>query len=176
MDMELEKIYKKYFYYYLSSILNINEYDNEIDNSNLLFNISTTYYNECNSMFNTKYIRCLNKVFVNRLNDVDKQMLLSDNDDSLKVEIIRRTFKDIIKQENVNYIMYDYDIPERIIENGFLVFEIDYGKNKKELNNEEYKDIKSKQKELLNQIKLKIEDNCLKSIGVECKVLIQKVI
>ena len=177
MENQLEKVYKKYFYTYLNTILNINNYDKMIDNSNLYFDISKTYYNECQSMFKTKYIRCLNKLYINKISKEDEIKLLDNNvSHEDKFKIIHKTLKSVITKDNVKNIMYDYDIPERIIKNGTLVFEIDYGKNNENLDDSAFFDNMKKQNKLLNSIKINFEREIKDKLGIEGIILIQKVI
>ena len=175
MIIMIEETYKKYFYYCLNQILKIKELDDKISNSNLYFGVSNMYTKDCESMFNTKFIRCLNKLYVDKLSEEEKNMLLNGSEEE-KIEVIRKTYKKVIEKDKVKYITYEFTIPERIIKNPSIVLEIVYGKNTKKFDTDGYIENMHKQEKLIKEIIEKLEEEIKEKLGVLGKVVIQRAV
>ena len=91
-------------------------------------------------------------------------------------EFIKNTLKKVITKEGVKNITYFEPTPETIIKNGTLVFAFIYGKNKEEQSKEEYINNIRKQKEVINNIKEKLEKETLEKLNIECKMLSYKIL
>jgi hypothetical protein len=168
----LEENYQKYFDVYVMNVLNLNEYDEIIRNSGLLFGHSITI----NNNWNLEYIRCPNKFNLTCLTEEDKNILCSDATATKKNEIIMRTYKDALKLDGVNFVAYDSSDDEAIIKNGTLVLELVYGKNTAKLEKEQYIENMRKQDELLTNIVKEIEDRISSRLQIPGKVLIVRAV
>ena len=165
MMKEYEELYKSGLINLLSRELNINELDNLVEESDCFFTPSTTF-EKYGYMRLSNYIYCLNKLYLEKLDEYEE----------ITEEFIQSTLQKAITKEGVKNITYFNATPETIIKNGTLVFVFVYGKNKKNLEKEEYIDNIRKQKEVINSIKERLEKAVLEKFNIECKMLSYKIL
>lgn len=162
---EYKELYKKSLIELLNKELSIDNLDNIIEDSNCLFRPSTTF-EKYGYMRLSKYIYCLNSLYLERL---DEKQEITD-------EFIKSTLKKVITKEGVNNITYFNTTPETIIKNGTLVFAFIYGKNSQELTRDNYISNIKKQKEFILKLEKFIEENVMTKFNINCKVLNYKIV
>ena len=169
----LNQIYRKYFYAYINYYLKIKDFDNKIESSNLYFGISNKLSNTCMENFNTKFIRCLNKFYTDKLSDEYKKILLDKSiGDNEKFNVIKETLVDVISKDDAKTITYGFAEKNRIVENGTIVLEIVYGKNTEVLNEDLFIENLEKQRNFIDNLIKEIEELSIKNLGIKCRVLI----
>ena len=165
MKEEYKEVYKNSLIELLKSELNLDSLDNVVEESNCLFTPSTTF-EKYGYMKVSKYIYCLNNLYLDELNE----------NEEMTEEFIKNTLKKVITKEGVKNITYFEPTPETIIKNGTLVFAFIYGKNKEKQIKEEYINNIRKQREVINNIKEKLEKETLEKLNIECKMLSYKIL
>ncbi len=165
MKEEYKEVYKNSLIELLKSELNLDSLDNVVEESNCSFTPSTTF-EKYGYMKVSKYIYCLNNLYLDELNE----------NEEMTEEFIKNTLKKVITKEGVKNITYFEPTPETIIKNGTLVFAFIYGKNKEKQIKEEYINNIRKQREGINNIKEKLEKETLEKLNIECKMLSYKIL
>ena len=165
MKEEYKEVYKNSLIELLKRELNLDNLDKAVEESNCLFAPSTTF-EKYGYMKVSKYIYCLNSLYLDDLNKKEET----------REEFIKNTLKKVFTKEGVKNITYFEPTPETIIKNGTLVFAFVYGKNKEEQSKEEYINNIRKQKEVINNIKEKLEKETLEKLNIECKMLSCKIL
>ena len=173
---KLLNLYKKSFEILLNSYLNFPAIDKQIENLNLSFAPSKIQLEKVkNTDLNSKYFFCLNQFYVEKLSPEKIKILLEKEQiDEEVMQIINDTFKEIIKKDNCEMITYTYPTPERIIKNGTVVLEFVYGKNKEQKTGQDFMNLIRNQRELLDKLKMEIENVIKEKLQVEARVLIEK--
>ena len=168
MDEKLLNNYKNTFINYFNKQININKYDEIIKNENLLINPTDNY----NSNINSIYYKFINNFYIEKLNDKDKEIILQkENIDEELYSIVKRTYIDILKNNNADKNLY---YPNYIVQNGSLVLIFSYGKTNKELNDEEYYELSKKQKEFIKKINTELKLEVQEKLNINCEIFIEK--
>ena len=189
----LENLYKYLFENYLNEQVNLKKYDEELLNSELDFGIShpIPYQkgNELNDFFKFNYIFLLNDFFIEKLSSDDINVLLN----SLKIEklvptpelmeIIKRTYIDVIKNnytkngyvDEIFKVSYGEFHPGNFVSNNALVLKIFYGKNKKQMTDEEYLQNMKEKKDYLNNLVERIKNEINGKLDINVELLTEKI-
>jgi hypothetical protein len=184
-----QKVYLEYKYvleYYLNELIDFKKYEDEINNSGLYIGVNSKYQS-LNQYLKTDYIFLINSLFVEKLDKKDIDLLLNDfNKDNLSInviEMVRRTFKDIIYDNYLNgeyvnkiyKVCYGPMVPFNFVDNDSLVFKIYYGKNTKEiLDTKEFIKLDKKQINLFNHVIDNLKKEVYDKLGLKCEILIEK--
>ncbi len=184
---KVQKEYKYIFEYYLSSIIDFNKYEKEIDNSNLYIGIGKNLkFKMLNEYMNLDYFFFISNLFVEKLCKNDIELLLAkfnkNNISDELVEMVKRTYKDVIKNnffrgeytDKVYKVCYGPIVPINFVDNDALVFKLYYGKNLINLEKSEFIALHQKQLVFLNEITKRIIDEIKEKIGVKCAFLLEK--
>ena len=184
---KVQKEYKYIFEYYLSSIIDFNKYEKEIDNSNLYIGIGKNLkFKMLNEYMNLDYFFFISNLFVEKLCKNDIELLLAkfnkNNISDELVEMVKRTYKDVIKNnffkgeytDKVYKVCYGPIVPINFVDNDALVFKLYYGKNLINLEKSEFIALHQKQLVFLNEITKRIIDEIKERIGVKCAFLLEK--
>ncbi len=189
----LENLYKYLFENFLNEQVNLKKYDEELLNSELDFGIAHPSQeqkgNSLNDFIKYNYIFLLNDFFIEKLSIEDINILRN----SLKLEklvptkelmdIIKRTYMDVIKNnytkkgyvDEVYKVSYGEFHPGNFVSNDALALKIFYGKNKKQMTDEEYlKNMKDK-KDYLNDLVSRLKNDINEKIGINVEILIEKI-
>ena len=192
--IRLENLYKYLFEAYLINKINLKEYDDEIVNSGLYFGVPHPNKDELisglNEYLGLNYIYLVNNFYIEKLSKEDIDILIkyaNTNNITLNNEllnVIERTYNDVIKNnylkgeysDNKYQVCYGkYAIPSNFADNDALVFKIYYSKNTKQLNDNEFIENIKKQKEFMNSLKDKIEQEVREKMNISCNVLFDKI-
>lgn len=171
-------IYKNGFEQLLNDRLNFPKIDEEIENANLFFAPSKTQLEILkNSIISSKFFNCLNDFYVEKLENRDIEVLnKKEKIDEEVVEIVKRTYKEILKKDGVEMITYFPTLPERIVKNQTIVLEFAYGKNTKEFANDEFIELIKKQRNFIENMNKKIEAEINTKMELPAKILVAKII
>lgn len=161
----LEEKYAQNFYKYLDNIIDFHKYDEKINNSGLYFGKS----NDVKHNILSDFLSILNNFYVEKLSEEDKEKL-NIND----IEVIKKTYIDILKKGNDKMIMYNPPMPEHAVKNGTLVLEFVYGKNTSIIPEEQYSLLIRKQKEFIKNISEEIKNEIKEKLGLNCEIFINK--
>ncbi len=188
-DMSLyNKLRIKYQYvleYYLSTIIDLKKYEQEIDNSNLYIG-KNIKYKVLNKYLDLDYLFLINNLFIEKLNENDINLLQNFNENNISndlLNMVERTFKEIIKdnylnneyQDKIYKICYGPVVPSNFVDNDALVFKLYYGKNIKEiLDTDKFLEINQKQISFINDIINKIKKEIKEKLNVNCEILLEK--
>ena len=171
MSEDAKKLYKEAFCEIFSRIIDIVSFDDKVENANLYFGPSNDIH--CN--INSKYFSILNKFYFNSFSSEDINMLENKNKiDNEVLKLVARTYKECLKKDGVSGIMYNPPKPEHYVVNGSLVLEFVYGKNIKNLSDDEYLEIYSKQKDFINSMVEEIKKEVKEKLGINCEIFIGK--
>ncbi len=96
---------------------------------------------------------------------------LVDND---IVDIVKKTYKEVLKKGETETVMYNPPIPKHSVKNGSIVFEFVYGKNSKKLNEDEYVDNMKKQREFIVKINNMLIKEIEEIMEVPCSIFVEK--
>ncbi len=172
-----EEYYKLYNNYrtllniFLIKTLKLNEFDDSLFNSNLMFiPVSTEnmdFYQYFSSNF-LKFFYLRNDLFVEKLSDADKNKILNLNEGELLnpsdeiLEIIGRTYADVINSSfdgSVIMNCYGPDSNNYWVDSSSLVIGIRYDEYSDEISDDIWEDVHYKQVDFLNELikKLNIE-------------------
>ena len=166
-------LYKEGFFTLLNNTFNFSYIDEKIDKSNLLF--TNIKLNEKYSSFISKYFRCLNQFYIEKLEEQYLNILIKkEKIDNEVLNIVGITYKEILKKDNVKTVTYNPPTLENIVENGTIVIELVYGKNSKELSKEEFLFNLRKQNELLKQLISDLEKEMIEKTGLKTKIFLNK--
>lgn len=189
----LENLYKYLFENFLNEQVNLKKYDEELLNSELDFGISHPRQeqkgNNLNDFFKYNYIFLLNNFFIEKLSVEDINILRN----SLKLEklvptkelidIIKRTYIDVIKNnytkkgyvDEIYIVSYGEFHPGNFVSNNALALKIFYGKNKKQMTDEEYlKNMKDK-KDYLNNLVERMKNEIKEKLDINIEILTEKI-
>lgn len=189
----LENLYKYLFENYLNEQVNLKKYDEELLNSELDFGISHPILeqkgNNLNDFLKFNYIFLLNDFFIEKLSIEDINVLLN----SLKLqklvptkelmEMIKRTYVDVIKNnytkngyvDDVFKVSYGEFHPGNFVSNNALVLKIFYGKNKRQMTDEEYLLNMKEKKEYLNNFIQRLKNEITNKLNISVEVLSEKI-
>lgn len=170
----LAKKYQNVFEELLNNELNLHKVDNIIESSNLYFSPSQTTLKYIPSKINSKYLRCLNTFYVKKLSEEDIAILKESETEDNLIKLVKKTYKEVLLKPGVKRITYNPPTPDRIVENGSVVFELSYGKNIIELSNEKYIENLRKQQKVLKELTENIEHQVKVKMNVPCKVIVEK--
>lgn len=170
----LAKKYQNVFEELLNNELNLHKVDNIIESSNLYFSPSQTTLKYIPSKINSKYLRCLNTFYVEKLSEEDIAILKESETEDNLIKLVKKTYKEVLLKPGVKRITYNPPTPDRIVENGSVVFELSYGKNIIELSNEKYIENLRKQQKVLKELTENIEHQVKVKMNVPCKVIVEK--
>ena len=172
-----EEYYKLYNNYrtllniFLIKTLKLNEFDDSLSNSNLMFiPVSTEnmdFYQYFSSNF-LKFFYLRNDLFVEKLSDEDKNKILNLNEGELLnpsdeiLEIIGRTYADVINSSfdgSVIMNCYGPDSNNYWVDSSSLVIGIRYDEYSDEISDDIWEDVHYKQVDFLNELikKLNLE-------------------
>lgn len=172
-----EEYYKLYNNYrtllniFLIKTLKLNEFDDSLFNSNLMFiPVSTEnmdFYQYFSSNF-LKFFYLRNDLFVEKLSDADKNKILNLNEGELLnpsdeiLEIIGRTYADVINSSfdgSVIMNCYGPDSNNYWVDSSSLVIGIRYDEYSDEISDDIWEDVHYKQVDFLNELikKLNLE-------------------
>lgn len=166
-------LYKEGFFTLLNNTFNFSYIDEKIDKSNLLF--TNIKLNEKYSSFISKYFRCLNQFYIEKLEEQYLNILIKkEKIDNEVLNIVGITYKEILKKDNVKTVTYNPPTLENIVENGTIVIELVYGKNSKELSKEEFLVNLRKQNEFLKQLISDLEKEIIENTGLKTKIFLNK--
>ena len=166
-------LYKEGFFTLLNNTFNFSYIDEKIDKSNLLF--TNIKLNEKYSSFISKYFRCLNQFYIEKLEEQYLNILIKkEKIDNEVLNIVGITYKEILKKDNVKTVTYNPPTLENIVENGTIVIELVYGKNSKELSKEEFLVNLRKQNEFLKQLISDLEKEMIEKTGLKTKIFLNK--
>ena len=171
---EIYQKYKNAFEMLLSNDFKLSKLNEIIESSNLYFSPSVLTQ-KIKSNIATNYLRCLNTYYIDKLTKDELKIIKENNDLSQPIlEIVKKTYKDVLKKDGVKTVMYNPPTPERMVENGTLVLELSYGTNTKELPDDEYISNMHKQKALLTNLVCGLEQEINMQLGIKVKILIEK--
>ena len=182
---ELVYKYKYVLEYYISTIIDLNKYEKEIENSNLSIG-KNIKYKKINNYLNIYYIFLINNLFVEKLSEEDIELLQTtfnkDNVSSELLNLIKKTYKDIIYDNYLegNYnnsiykVCYGPFIPSNMVDNDALVLKIYYGKNLINYDGEAFIKLSKKQLSFFKGLINKIKDEIQEKLDIKCEVLIEK--
>ena len=189
----IENLYKYLFEYYLNSRVNIKKFDDEIANSSLDFGVAhptkSQVGNELNNFVKFSYIYILNDFFVEKLSDEDIKKLKDALSNPKLVptpelnEIIGRTYLDVIKNnytskgytDDIYNVYYGEFQPGNFVSNDVLALKIFYGKNTKQLSDDEYLKNSNDKKELLSDLKSRLKDEIAEKMNLKVEILDEKI-
>lgn len=189
-DSKYKLVYSNYKYlleYYISTKIDFNKYEKMIKESNLFIGINDKY-KVINNYLKLDYFFVFNRLFVEKLdvNDINLLLILNkDNIDSNLLNMIERTYKDIIK-DNYNHINKSYvdsvfkvnygnDLClDDFTDNDSIVIKLIYGKNTKDFDTNEFIEINKKQIDFLKNIASAVKTDFKDYMGVKCDVIIKK--
>ena len=154
--MKLENKYRKYFQNYIIKTLSLDKYDKMIIESDLKFYTCLEerkdYYQKSSPL---NYIYIKNNLHIEKLEDKDLKILEESNNEYELIELIKKTWKNIIKidilegrkfPEDFKTQMFEgYNTKETILPNNALIIIIREGGRETALSEEEYmKNLKDK--------------------------------
>jgi hypothetical protein len=187
--LRLQEFYKKALDMYLLRSSSITKYNDEIKNSELDFGVmpesNKNPYHKF-SFLNLDYIYVRNFIFIEKLNIETINFLVErininnyDIDDHL-LKMIDLTYKDVIV-DNYRNDTYEEDaetcygpaLPTNFVLSNKLTLSIQYGKNKEQLEKEEFYKNQNEKDKFLKQLTEEIEQSIGKELKMETKVLIR---
>lgn len=171
MNEKLKELYIKYFINYINEKVDFSKYESMIEKSNLFFSPS----NSIDKNMKSNYYSLLNQFYFDKLDDKDKEILLSKDVTSSDIKrIIEKSYKEVLKKGDMEYVMYNPPIPNHRVKNGSLVFEFVYGKNREKLNDEQYTVNMIKQREFISKINELLKRDIEEKIGIPCEIFVEK--
>ncbi len=186
--LKIQNIYKQLLENYILTKIDLRKYDSLIKDSNLDFGIPHPKETDLTNNLNLNYIYLINRLFVEKLNGTDlnilKKYLANDlKDTSLLNSVIERTYKDVIKDnyldgeyKDSNYkVCYGIASPNNFVDNDALVFKIFYSKNTNKYTDEEFLNNLEKKKEFLNTIEENLIKEIKEKLNINCNIIIEKI-
>ncbi|MBR2840519.1 MAG: hypothetical protein IKF01_01460 [Bacilli bacterium] len=171
MNEKLKELYIKYFINYINEKVDFSKYESMIEKSNLFFSPS----NSIDKNMKSNYYSLLNQFYFDKLDDKDKEILLSKDVTSSDIKrIIEKSYKEVLKKGDMEYVMYNPPIPNHRVKNGSLVFEFVYGKNSEKLNDEQYTANMIKQREFISKTNELLKRDIEEKIGISCEIFVEK--
>lgn len=182
MYLKVQSLYKKAFDIYLEETLKISEIDKKLEETNLDYGVlednQKTIYQKV-SYLKSKYVFVRNFFYIERLSEKDLNVFIEkikNNDFSIDkscIEIVTRTFKDVIKilsnkNQKTFKVFYGYAVPIFSFDNDSIVLFLNYGKNTIELHGKEFFENKSKKEKYLDYLMLELKEEYQKKLN--CKV------
>ena len=181
----LVKIYKYLLEYYISTRIDFLKYEELIKNSGLYIGINKKY-KVLNEYLDLDYIFLINNLFVEKLSpdDIDRLMtkFKKDKISSELVDVIERTYKDIIYDNYINdkyqniicKVCYGPVVPFNMVNNNSLVIKIYYGKNTINLDGDEFINLHEQQLAFFEELRLQIINEVKEKLDINCEVLLEK--
>ena len=130
-----------------------------------------------NSVLQTDYFSILNPFYIEKLSQEDinwlKEKKVADQE---VLQLIERTYKNILKKEGVETVMYNPPLKEHAVSNGTLVLELRYGKNIRNLTGKDYVENMEKQRAFLEELTEQLEERIEEVLGMKGKISIEKVV
>ena len=180
---EDKTIYNKVLYIYkltlikiIDSIVDFNDIDKKIENSNLYFGPSKTLQaSPKNKNINSKYFAFLNPLFIEKLSIEDINILknkeLIDNE---TINIVLKTLKDIITKDGVSKVCYNPPMPKHFVDNGTLVLQFVYGKNTKKITGDDFFTNDKAQKEFIEEMTNYIKTKIKNKLNIDTHIFVDK--
>ena len=176
--IKLSNLYKKYFENYLCSIVDLKKYDSMFFNSDLNFgvpNVENPTLNILDEFMSTSFIYNLNYYFVEKLSIDDLKLLQSGDNDSLS-DMIKRTYKDVIKNTSVSLdesynLCYGESTDTNFARNDAVVFKIYYKIDDNNNDIDEFLVKDKKIKEFLDYVISSIKTEVEKKLDINCDIL-----
>ena len=171
--MKLENKYRKYFQNYIIKTLSLDKYDKMITESDLKFYTCLEerkdYYQKSSPL---NYIYIKNNLHIEKLNNDDLKILEESNNEDELIELIKKTWQNIIKIDILEgrkcpsdfktQMFEGFNTKETIISNKALIIIIREGGRETDLSEEEYmKNLKDKYlfiNEMIENMQKEIED------------------
>ena len=159
---------------YLDSIYDTNIIDKKIEKSNLYFgkvlDENKNIYFKMN-LLNSNYIFIRNYLNIERLDQKDIDILYNKTSvDDEVLDIVKRTYKDIIISNNSKYVFYGPSSLDFRFNNNSLVFMINYWKNTKDFSGEEFINISKMQILFLDYLCNEIKNIYTDKLGIPVEV------
>lgn len=182
--LRIQAAYLAAFNYYLNKVVSIEQYQDDIDNSNYNFlPLVDSVYSKIGS-FGRNNINLRNNVFIERLSqkelDTISSLINEENQLSLTSElisIVEQTWRDVIfvrlesNDDSVYEINYDMDGINTIVAyNDALTFEISYGIEYDDFGNIPDDSYKKNKYDFINSVKDRMESDI--SEKLECNVTV----
>ena len=166
--IKLQEKYRFYFKQYLYEDLNLPFYDNIINKSDLKFGICSDekkdYYQK---QSNLKYIYIKNNMHIEKLDINDLELLENNNEKDILVEMIKRTYTNIIKINTLNnkkcpnkfrtQMFEGFNTNKTILPNDSLILVIREGDAKNNLTGESFKENLKQKYNFINDLISKME-------------------
>ena len=171
MNEKILKLYYDGFLVYLSRMIDFKEYDSEIYSQNMYFNPSNSRKNNLGS----EYYSLLNNFYIDKLTDEQKQLILSKSQvDEELIQIVEKTYFDILKKGKDMYVIYNPPMPGHIVRNGCLVLEFTYGKTNIELSDLEYLELSKSQRQYISTLNEKLKQEINNKLKLPCEIFVEK--
>ena len=177
--------YKYLLEYYLNSVIDFSKYENKITTSDLYIG-KTNKYHELNVFLKLDYLFLMNNLFVEKLDKTDIDIILSkfnkDNIEPELIDIIKRTFKEVIKDnyfkgeytDKIYNVCYGPVVPFNFVDNNSLVFRFYYGRNLISLEGDKLLELDEKQISFINEQINLFKKEIIDKLDVNCEILIKK--
>ena len=176
--IKLSNLYKRYFEEFLCSIVDLKKYDLMFKDSDLGFsacNVDNPTLNILNDYLSTSFIYNLNYYFVEKLSVDDLEILQDDNFDLL-MDMIRRTYKDVLKNDSASLdedynICYGESTDTNFARNDAIVFKIYYKIDDDNNDITEFLIKDKKIKNFLDYVISSIKNEIEKKLDINCDIL-----
>lgn len=166
-----KEIYKQGFIKYIDEIIDFNKYDLMIENSLLYFGQAKSHKENIKS----KYYSLLNDFYVEKLSEEHKIILeKKEQIDEETINIVKSTYKEVLKKGEYENIMYNPPLPEHHVKNGSLVLEFVYGKNVQTFSKEEYAELVKKQRNLIEEVNNELKKEISEKLNISVVVFVEK--
>jgi len=165
------KIYKEALVKFILENIDFQKYDNIFENSALFIVPSSNLERNLNS----KYYSLLNFINLDNLDKHDLDIINNKNQiDAEVIEIVRRTYKRVLKRGNFGYTMYNPPMPSHRVINGSLVLEMVAGKSNCNYSDEDYAELIKKQRQFINSTNKQLEKEIENKFDIPCKIFFDK--
>lgn len=166
-----KKIYMDGLIQLLEENINFEQYDKLLDSSNLFVvpstcikkNLNSNYY----SLLNFINLEKIDNVYIEKLNSkvsVDEEV----------INIVKSTYKEVLKKGDSEYIMYAPPIPDHRVPNGSIVLELVIGKSNCNYDVDRYLELIKKQREYIEKINNDIKKIIEEKMGIPCVIFFDK--
>ena len=167
---KVSNLYRQGFVKMLDSIIQLSMIDNKLGESPLSFSKYSNLYEDV--AINSDFLRILNIFYVEKLTQEDISIFLGKEtlDDDL-VDIVKKTYKDVIYIDNVDTINYSYLQTDKELINGNIIMEVVYLKNKPPIEN-----IYDDQVNFINELEVEINNLTQENLGVGFQLIANMVV
>lgn len=171
MNNKIYDLYKKGLEIYLDKVIDFSIYDEKVKNSNLYFSES----NSINKNLSSKFYGLLNEIYIENLNEDYIKIIENKNivDEEL-LDIVSKTYKEVLTKKGVKNIMYNPPMPSHFVLNGSLVLEFVYGKNSAKFREEDYAKLVKLQRDFINKMNNEICLEIETKLNIKCTVFVEK--